>query len=120
MKSHGTIKDILNAGDIALRKIDPEAANMELQVANAISQLRNTFNQLVKGFTGDIQLRIDGGLKSNDGQTKQLIEKIQDGLKQMDTQIRRLEATRNDNQSMQNTLNEILRRIGGTGKKTDV
>jgi hypothetical protein len=62
-----------------------------------------------------MQLRIDGGLKSNDGQTKQLIEKIQDGLKQMDTQIRRLEATRDDNQTMQNTLNEILRRIGSTG-----
>lgn len=57
----------------------------------------------------------DDGLKSNDAQTKQLIEKLQDKLKQIDTQIQRLEATRDDNQTTQNTLNEILRRIGGTG-----
>ena len=36
-------------------------------------------------------------------------------MKQIDTQIQRLEATRDDNQTTQNTLNEILRRIGGTG-----
>ena len=41
-----TIRDVLKMGEIALRRIDPEATNMELQVANAISQLRNAFNQL--------------------------------------------------------------------------
>jgi hypothetical protein len=112
---NGTIKDILNAGDIALRRIDPEAANIELQVTSAISELRNAFNQLQNGFTGEMRLSIDDGLKLNDGRTKQLIDKLQDRLKQIDTQIQRLEATRNDNQTMQNTLHEILRRIGGTG-----
>jgi hypothetical protein len=115
---NGTIKDILNVGEIALRRIDPEATNMELQVTNAISQLRNAFNQVHKGFRGEMQLLVDGALKSNDGERRQLVEKFQDKLKQIDTQIQRLEAVRNDNQAMQNIssgVSEILRKMGGTG-----
>jgi hypothetical protein len=122
---NGTIKDVLSCGDLMLRRIDPEARNIELQVGNTISQLRNTFNQLYGDFRGGMELLIKGALKANGDERKQDIGRFQEKgdatLRQFDTQIKRLETITKDNQTIQNInsgVNEILRKIGGTGVGT--
>ena len=117
-----TIRDILKTGEIALRRIDPEATNMELQVANAISQLRNAFNQLYGEFRDDMELLVNGVLKSNGEERREVIDRIKEKgdatIRQLDTQIKRLEAINKDNQTIQSIssgVSDILRKIGGTG-----
>ena len=116
-----TIRDVLKMGEIALRRIDPEATNMELQVANAISQLRNAFNQLYGEFRDDMELLVNEVLKSNGEERREAIERMQEKgdatIRQIDTQIKRLESFK-DNQTIQSIssgVSDILRKIGGTG-----
>jgi hypothetical protein len=119
---NGTIKEVLSCGDLMLRRIDPEARNIELQVGNAISQLTNTFNQLHGDFRGGLELLINGALKMNGEDMEKEIVRFQEKgdatLDQFNTQIKRLETITRDNQTIQNIssgVNEIMRKIGGTG-----
>jgi hypothetical protein len=99
-------------GEIALRRIDPEATNMELQVANAISQLRNAFNQLYGEFRDDMELLVNGVLKSNGEERREAIVRMQEKgdatIRQLDTQIKRLEAISKDNQTCMKLANFLL------------
>jgi hypothetical protein len=95
---------------------------MELQVANAISQLRNAFNQLYAEFRDDMEPLVNEVLKSNGEERREAIERMQEKgeitIRQLDTQIKRLEAINKDNQTIQSIssgVSDILRKIGGTG-----
>jgi hypothetical protein len=70
----GTFKDMLKIADIAFHKLDPSNTETQLQVSNAITELRESSLELTQKFT-DGQKQFMEELSKTEGREKELLIK---------------------------------------------
>jgi hypothetical protein len=120
---NGMLKDIINIADIAMRRLDPEKINTQLQITEGLFKFRQQSSEIINTLVKEIKNWVEDFSKdSEDGKVKSLNEfekKIIQLASQWQTTIQKGEEVQNQNlqqyRELGQTLKEIRDKIIGVG-----